>query len=342
VLGKFTALAALVAVLTPSLASAATSTPLAPWDGSNPFNCVNQNVGTGTDFPHPGADPFCVEFDKTQQNITDFGIVDFLANEPARTAAAAGKCFYYQTDHWTGSIVQGSGPEIWHWDGHYFFDKAKGIGGVSVHNFRIGGQPADFTPYVPAAYRPYVYPGGGGGVIVTLETNPDPQCGALVDTRAERARVYRADSGTPNCITPGGRIRGRRVGHVRLGESRRRVRHKLGDPRRAHHRVDRWCVVGAANLRVAYAGKKRRAALVLTTAKGQTVRGVGRGTKAGVARRKLGASSSKRVGKTEVLEAMRTKGRVVLVGMRHGRVAWVGLGSPRHVGAAVLRRAGIH
>ena len=86
--------------------------PYAPWDGSNPFNCTIQDVGTGTDFPDPAADPFCVEFDKTQQNVTDLGIVDFLANEPARTAAALDKCFYFQTDHWTGSIVQGESPEL--------------------------------------------------------------------------------------------------------------------------------------------------------------------------------------------------------------------------------------
>ena len=47
--------------------------PPTPWNGVNPFVCQVQNVGSGTDFPNPGADPFCVEFDKTQQNITDFG-----------------------------------------------------------------------------------------------------------------------------------------------------------------------------------------------------------------------------------------------------------------------------
>lgn len=342
VLGKASTGAVLLALLVPTVASAATTQPLAPWDGSNPFNCVNQNVGTGTNFPDPDADPFCVEFDKTQQNVTDFGIADFLANEPARTAAAAPKCFYYQTDHWTGSIVQGSGPEIWHWDGHYFFDKAKGIGGVSVHNFRIGGQPADFTAFVPPAYQPYVYPGGGGGVIVTLETDPDPQCMAMVDTPAERARVYRADSGTPGCIPPGGRIHGRRVGRVKLNESRQKIRHALGDPKTSRHRVDRWCVIGAASLRVAYVGKKQHAGVVLTTAKGQTLHGVGPGMRARAARRKLGAHSSRRVGKTRVLEAMRTRRRVGLVGVRHGRVAWVGLGVPGHVHAALLRRAGVH
>ena len=70
-----------------------------------------QNVGTGTEVPTPEADPFCVEFDKTHQNITEFGLVEFLALEPARVAAAAPKCFYFQHDHWTGSIVEGQQPE---------------------------------------------------------------------------------------------------------------------------------------------------------------------------------------------------------------------------------------
>ena len=100
------------------------ATPVAPYDGSIPFRCKVQNVGTGVDFPNPDADPFCVEFDKTNQNVTDFGIVDFLLNEPARVAAAVPKCFYHQTDHWTGSIDQGGQPVLWHWDGRYFFDKA--------------------------------------------------------------------------------------------------------------------------------------------------------------------------------------------------------------------------
>ena len=38
--------------------------------GTNPFVCTLQQAGTGTDFPDPDADPFCVEFDKTHQNVT--------------------------------------------------------------------------------------------------------------------------------------------------------------------------------------------------------------------------------------------------------------------------------
>lgn len=154
--------------------AAAASTPVVPWDGTNPFRCQVQNVGTGVDFPNPGADPFCVEFDKTQQNITDFGIVEFLAMEPARVAAAVPKCFYFQHDHWTGSIVQGQPPELWHWDGSYFFDKAKGIGGVYVSDL----QSALFGPVT-------------GGVRLVSLGSVDPTCAAKVDTPEEKRRVYK-------------------------------------------------------------------------------------------------------------------------------------------------------
>jgi hypothetical protein len=171
------ALVTLLCMLAPASAAGSTS-PIVPWDGSNPFRCHNQNVGQGTDFPDPGADPFCVEFDKTQQNITDFGIVEFLALEPARVAAASTKCFYYQRDHWTGSVVQGRPPELWHWDGSYFFDKARAIGGVYVSDLRS-------TLFGPVT---------GGLRLVSLGA-ADPACAAKVDTPQERRRVYRRGAG---------------------------------------------------------------------------------------------------------------------------------------------------
>jgi hypothetical protein len=189
-IGGTTALAALLAALV--LSASALALPLAPYDGSNPFRCRIQNTGTGTDFPDPGADPFCVEFNKTQQNVTDLGLVDFLTKEPARVAAAVDKCFYYQVDHWTGSVVQGEPPELWHWDGHYYFDKARGVGGVYVENVRIGGQPADprLLPGFPAEYLPYFGPGGGGVQLNSLGIGT-PDCQAMVDTPREKRRVYR-------------------------------------------------------------------------------------------------------------------------------------------------------
>jgi hypothetical protein len=171
--------------------SALAATPLAPYDGDNPFRCELQRTGTGVDFPDPAADPFCVEYDKTSQNVTDFGLVDFLTKEPARVAAAVPKCFYFQHDHWTGSIVQGESPELWHWDGMYFFDKARGLGGVHVENLRVGGLPADprLVPGFPVLLAPYFGP-GSGGAYVTLGPI-DPQCAAKVDTWPEQVKVYR-------------------------------------------------------------------------------------------------------------------------------------------------------
>jgi hypothetical protein len=85
--------AALVAVLGPAAAIAQEGSPTTPYDGHLPFNCELQDVGTGTAFPHPESDPFCVEFDKTEQNVSDLGLIDFTSREPERTAAAGPKCF---------------------------------------------------------------------------------------------------------------------------------------------------------------------------------------------------------------------------------------------------------
>src|SRR3954468_7378997 len=122
------ALAALALYATPSGAADAPT----PWHGVNPFACELQNAGFGTAVPHPEADPYCVEFDKRRQNVTQMGIVDFLSREPAPVAAAVPKCFYFQSDHWRASVVQGVGTALYEWDGHYFFDKARGDGGVWV------------------------------------------------------------------------------------------------------------------------------------------------------------------------------------------------------------------
>ena len=195
-----TAIALGAAFATPAIGQE--GAPYAPWDGSIPFNCVLQDAGTGPveNVPDPGADPFCVEFDKNSQNLApDFGIGEFLLNEPGRVAAAAPKCFYYQSDHWTGSIVQGMPPELWHWDGQYFFDKAAGVGGVNLQNFRVGGQPMDPTAYggqVPAAFAPYMDQ-GGGGAYTTQGIETDPACVAMVDTPAEEDQVYASGEPPP-------------------------------------------------------------------------------------------------------------------------------------------------
>ena len=317
--------------------------PIAPWDGTNPFECQLQDVGTGTDVPDPGADPFCVKFDKTSQSLApDAGLIDFLANEPARVAAATPKCFYYQRDHWTGSVVQGEPPVLWNWIGSYFYDKAKGIGGVHVRSFEVAGQPADVTPYAPAEYQPYLEKHGGGGVMVAEATEADPNC---ADMAAERD-VYRNDPDFGNCIPPGGELRGRRVGEVKLGTSSRQVRRQLGRPRSHRDRVDRWCVVGNANLRIAYArhGLPRGAALIRTSSRAHTENGIGRGSKRRRANERLGLERRFALNGTRVAEAERQDRRRLFAGIRNRRVRWLAMVDPqrladRHMIRKALRRA---
>jgi hypothetical protein len=305
-------------LLAPATASAQSANVVGPYDGEIPFNCELQNVGTGTDFPEPHADPFCVEFDKTSQNVTDFGIVDFAAQEPARVAAAGDKCFYFQRDHWTGSIVQGQSPEIWHWDGNYFYDRARGVGGVSVRNFRLGGQPQSASAYVPPAYQSYFDENGGGGVEVLLESNPDPSCGIKVDTPEERDKVYGDRAAESMCIEPGGGVRGRKVGKVKLGAKRAAVREKLGPPTYSKRSFDAWCLIGKGELRVAY-GEDHRTGQIATSGSGQSFHGVSRGDRKSRALRRL--ELDRRPGGLYV-QSLGHRG-FLYVGIRHDRVRWL-------------------
>ena len=296
-------------------------TVIGPYDGQIPFRCQLQNVGTGTDFPDPGAEPFCVEFDKTNQNLTDFGLVDFTAQEPARVAAAGSKCFYFQRDHWTGSVVQGQQPELWHWDGDYWFDRARGLGGVSVRNFRLGGTPQNASSFVPEAYKPYFDEDGGGGVEVLLESNPDPTCAVKVDTPEERDRVYGAAAAS-RCIEPGGRVRGQRVGRAAIGMTIKRVRARLGPPSYARKSSDGWCLVGKGELRVGYT-KAGRAGAILTSGRGQGFRGVTPGDKVRRAQRLLDVSDAGRLARHQLLVARGPGKRRVVLGARRDRIRWI-------------------
>ena len=292
--------------------SASAPEAFGPYDGQIPFRCALQYVGTGTEFPDPDADPFCVEFDKTNQNVTDFGLVEFTAQEPARVAAASPKCFYFQRDHWTGSIVQGSEPELWHWDGDYFFDKARGVGGVSVRNFRVGGTPTDASPYVPEAYRPFFDEGGGGGALVELETDPDPTCAARVDTPAEQAQVYGDSAWRPpaslpaaSCAAGGSAGRGSGCAGRRLLAQARAAG---GVPAPDRPLVpDRQ---GRAAGRVLEARARRT---LLSSGRGHSIRGVARGDRARRARRRLdlrraSASSATEPERSSVERAERAAG----------------------------------
>jgi hypothetical protein len=230
--------------------------PVTGYDGSIPFDCALQQLGTGTDFPHPDADPFCVEYDKRHQNVTELGVVQFLSQEPARFAAAGPKCWYFQRDHWVGSVVQDDGTtQTYKWDGSYFFDKARGVGGVYVENFSVNGQTGDprTLPGFPEEWKPYFGPGRGG--VQTADTvRVDPRCVA----RAKAA----PPPGPYRCSEQRGKV-GMGIGPLVLGAKREEVQSALGPPARATNGVARWCTADGGKLSAGFASD--RLVFALTT-----------------------------------------------------------------------------
>jgi hypothetical protein len=326
------ALAALLVAATPALAQA----PPAPYDGHNPFACTLQQVGTGTDFPLPAADPFCVEFDKTHQSVADGGVVDFLSNEPARVAAASPKCFYFQRDHWTGSVVQGQPPETYHWDGSYWFDKARGAGGAYLENVRVGGSPADPTvvPGFPDALKPYLA-GGRGGYQAVGDVQADPRCATRPNPSGPGGGATVANA-NGRCRVPGGRI-GHGIGGLPLNAGRRRAHAELGGPARESARYAAWCFDGGGRLAAAFGRRDERVQVLLTDSPPFDAHGVRTGSHAATARKRLhGERSLGRAAGARVVCA-REKRRRLCVALRGGRVRWVAIGRPAVGRARTLR-----
>lgn len=284
---KRVALAGVLALVLAAGAATAEQGPPSPWDGANPFDCVLQQAGTGATVPDPDADPFCIEFDKTHQNVTELGVVEFLSMEPARVSAAVDKCFYFQSDHWRGSVVQEDGStKTYEWDGHYFFDKARGEGGVWVTNFNVNGQTQDPSslPGFPAEYAQYFGP-GTGGVITHDEVDADPSCIEKAASAPPYA-VPPADRQTAQCRAPSGNVAPGRLGPVTLGMTERKVWAALGTPLRVKRGFLRFCLNGGTKMMVGVPGDrsgtsggpgKGRATFLLTTSPALTFKGVGRG-----------------------------------------------------------------
>jgi hypothetical protein len=264
-----TAAATLVVALTAlaGTSRAASSLPT-PWDGTNPFNCVVQNAGTGTKVPDPGADPYCVSFDKTNQNITQLGLLTFALNEPARTAAAVPKCFYFQEDHWRGSLIQSDGStELYEFIGHYFFNEATGDGGVWITDFNIAHQTFDPTqiPGFPTQDGQYFGP-GTGGVITHDDVPVNPVCVAL----AAKEQVYaQSSTAPPKCVAAGGQVDGHGIGPLALGAGEQTVRAEIGPPSQVKQGFLSYCVTGGGTL---FAGEPGdRSGTLGTSGNGPTV-----------------------------------------------------------------------
>jgi hypothetical protein len=317
----------------------------APFDGVNPFDCVLQQAGTTAEFPDPDADPFCVEYDKRHQNVTELGVVQFLSLEPARVAAASPKCFYFQRDHWVGSAVQEDGrTRTYTWDGSYYFDKAKAAGGAYVENFTVNGQSGDPTemPGFPDEWRPY-FGYGRGGFHSTGGVDADPACIAKAAKDSPYRREPQPQPAPGGCPEPSGGV-GRSIGGLRLGATRDATLARNGRPVYERHGFLHYCVQGGGRYVAGFPSRRgsARAELLLTTNPGFDASGVRRLTPAREAHRRLrGEHELFRTAKTRVW-AVRGRDHVLLVLIRRGRVA--GLASaprslPRERVIAYYRRS---
>jgi hypothetical protein len=280
--------AAVVLAVLAAGSSARASGP-APWDGTNPFICTLQQLGQGAAFPQPDADPFCVEYDKTHQNVTQLGVVDFLSKEPARVAAASPKCFYFQRDHWRGYVVQDNQQTATYaWDGSYFFDKSRGTGGAYVENFSIAGQSGDPTqvPGFPEEWKPY-FSKGRGGVQETGDVPVDPNCVAKAAAQnPHRPSTHSpSDFGSNPCRVPGGNVT-TGIGGIWLGDRRTAVKQAMGLPTTESARFLTYCFDGGGRLVAAF-GAGDTAQLVLTDAAPFDTDGVRVGMSAANARKHL-------------------------------------------------------
>jgi hypothetical protein len=325
-----------VVVVGLSLLAGGPAGALAPptgWNGANPFNCELQNAGFGTAFPHPDADPFCVEFDKRRQNVTELGVVDFLSQEPARVAAASPKCFYFQSDHWRGSIVQNDpSTKTYEWDGHYFFDKATGDGGVWVTNFNFNGQTYDPSaiPGMPPEYARFFGPGTGG----SISHNSIPTESRCVDLAHTNPRgVYGPGRPVPSCSAPAGSVSTNRLGAVRIGDAERRVRDLMGTPREIRRGYLRYCLNDRRSYLVGQPGDRsgegggagagdEPTTLVYTDSQAYRYRRVRPGLGAGALRSRWRRAVVRlRMGRVTIYAPGRTS--PVIAGVRGGRVRWL-------------------
>jgi hypothetical protein len=321
--------AAAVTGAIPQIATAQTG--LAGWDGRNPFACTLQQLGGGTAFPEPNADPFCVEYDKRHQNVDKLGVVDFLSNEPARVSAASPKCFYFQHDHWVGSVSEGiPQSQTYAWDGSYYFDNAKGTGGTYVENFSFAGQSGDPTllPGFPSQYKPY-FGDGRGGVRGDNQVPVDPKCAAKAKKQSPYAGAG-GPSGTDRCRVPGGTV-DRGIGGIRLRQRRSSVRKTLGPPTKESLLYVTYCMTGGGRLLAGFdkRGGGGRVLLVLTNSPPFDLRGIRTGDTTSSAQKRLhGCHRLTKTRRGHNPLVLREHKQFLVVGTLGGRVRFVAVATP--------------
>ena len=180
---RFAVLVTLTISLGASLTPVSAAPGMAPYR-SPTFHCrAVHHYGNGK-APNPlkiKDDPLCVVYNKRDITVDNGGAIRFGLAEPDRFAVA-GKCQYWQRDHWRIRIDRGLHPLV-KWDGSYWWDLRKGLGAAILRHFRIGGQPvgaaqaaaavATVSPEMAKLIRAYGGRKSGGGATVVL---PTPLC----------------------------------------------------------------------------------------------------------------------------------------------------------------------
>jgi hypothetical protein len=179
-------LTALLVGLPIGAAQAGTDTPITAYDAP-PFAdaCQFHRFGEGEapDLSAYPDDPLCVEYAKRDITVDNGGALAFALAEPARVALAAGKCQYWQVDHWSVQFSRGNVPVI-RWDGSYWFDRGTGQAAGRLRHLTVGGQPAGIdeaarlvdpvSPELASYLRGYGH--GGSGIGVDGGVRADPSC----------------------------------------------------------------------------------------------------------------------------------------------------------------------
>jgi hypothetical protein len=260
-------------------------------------------------------------------------------------AAAVPKCFYYQEDHWRGSLIQSNQQTVvYEFYGHYFFNKATGDGGVWVTGLTVAGQTFDprTLPGFPPQWDPYFGP-GTGGVISHDDVPVDPSCVTTANNQPAPIYAPLPHGATPqtaaaSCARASGRVDRKGLGPVKLGATEGRILARLGSPRSKADGLLRYCLTRGGNLLVGERGRGARAMFLSTTSRAFRLRGThGRAVAVGAAAHSLrmafpDTKSLLRLGPTRVLQVLGAsrpadQGAVIATIVK-GHVASVGVYEP--------------
>ena len=312
--GRLRTLVTLVATRWLAAASAAGAQSrrrVAPYDGSIPFNCELQDVGTGTDFPDPGRRPVLrrVRQDEPERHRlrarrlrrpgagAGRGRGDQVLLLPARPLDRLGR-------PGPGARALALGRRL------LLRPRPRASAGSACATSALGGSRRTRPRTCPPAYRP---------TSTRTAAAASRCCSRRTRTRPAPRRSTPRRSATrlrrPRRVRRLHRARRRAPGQARRPGAARDdaasgVRARLGPPSDARRRIDRWCLVGKGELRVAY-GREARAALILTSGRGHSIHGVARGdrpaARAAAPRDRRAAAPARR--RDEVLVVRRTGDR---------------------------------